>query len=55
MWYFVNFKTYISYISGLISANILEEFSVQHRVSVQGVKSLGDHFACLCQGLNFMK
>ena len=27
----------------------------RHRVSVQGVKSLGGHFACLCRGLNFMK
>ena len=25
------------------------------RVSVQGVKSLGDHFACLCQGFEFYK
>ena len=25
------------------------------RVSVQGVKSLGGHFACFCRGLNFMK
>ena len=25
------------------------------RVIVQGVKSLGGHFACLCWGLNFMK
>ena len=25
------------------------------RVSVQGVKSLGGHFACLCRGLNLMK
>ena len=23
------------------------------RVSVQGVKSLGGHFACLCQGFDF--
>ena len=23
------------------------------RVSVQGLKSLGDHFACLCQGFDF--
>ena len=23
------------------------------RVSVQGVKSLGDHFACLCMGFDF--
>ena len=25
----------------------------QNRVSVQGVKSLGGHFACLCQGFEF--
>ena len=25
----------------------------QTRVSVQGVKSLGGHFACLCQGFEF--
>ena len=25
------------------------------RVSVQGVKSLGSHFACLCRGFDFMK
>ena len=25
------------------------------RVSVQGVKSLGSHFACLCWGFDFMK
>ena len=25
----------------------------QSRVSVQGVKSLGDHFACLCRGVDF--
>ena len=24
-----------------------------NRVSVQGVKSLGGHFACLCQGFEF--
>ena len=24
-----------------------------HRVSVQGVKSLGGHFACLCWGFEF--
>ena len=23
------------------------------RVSVQGIKSLGGHFECLCQGLDF--
>jgi len=27
--------------------------SVNHRVSVQGVKSLGGHFACLCRGFEF--
>ena len=26
-----------------------------NRVSVQGVKSLGGHFACLCWGFEFMK
>ena len=26
---------------------------VSSRVSVQGVKSLGGHFACLCQGFEF--
>ena len=26
---------------------------VQCRVSVQGVKSLGGHFACLCRGFEF--
>ena len=25
------------------------------RVSVQGVKSLGGHFACLCHGIEFYK
>ena len=25
----------------------------EHRVSVQGVKSLGGHFACLCRGFEF--
>ena len=25
----------------------------QGRVSVQGVKSLGGHFACLCRGFEF--
>ena len=28
-------------------------FSEKVRVSVQGVKSLGGHFACLCQGFEF--
>jgi hypothetical protein len=27
--------------------------STQPRVSVQGVKSLGGHFACLCRGFDF--
>ena len=29
--------------------------SYRYRVSVQGVKSLGDHFASLCRGLNEVK
>ena len=29
------------------------EVSVCSRVSVQGVKSLGDHFACLCRDFDF--
>ena len=27
--------------------------SISTRVSVQGVKSLGGHFACLCRGFEF--
>ena len=30
-------------------------FGVQTRVSVQGVKPLGGHFACLCRNLDFYK
>ena len=30
----------------------LQEFML-HRVSVQGVKSLGGHFTCLCRGFQF--
>ena len=30
------------------------QFLIRHtRVSVQGVKSLGGHFACLCRGFEF--
>ena len=29
--------------------------SIEYRVSVQGVKSLGGHFACLCRGFGFSK
>ena len=29
--------------------------NIKPRVSVQGVKSLGGHFVCLCRSLNFMK
>ena len=32
---------------------IFEICTVHIRVSVQGVKSLGGHFACLCQGFEF--
>ena len=33
----------------------IEQLKVCFRVSVQGVKSLGGHFACLCRGSEFMK
>ena len=34
--------------------NVLDSLgSVKDRVSVQGVKSLGGHFACLCRGFEF--
>ena len=32
---------------------LLHKFGVCSRVSVQGVKSLGGHFACLCRGFEF--
>ena len=32
---------------------ILETKAPALRVSIQGVKSLGGHFACLCQGFDF--
>ena len=28
---------------------------IEGRVSVQGVKSLGGHFACLCRGFEFFE
>ena len=31
------------------------EFREIARVSVQGVKSLGGHFACLCRGVEFFE
>ena len=38
-----------------ITAKMLDDLEVimYFRVSVQGVKSLGGHFACLCQGVDF--
>ena len=33
--------------------SITYALSAYVRVSVQGVKSLGGHFACLCQGCDF--
>ena len=38
-------------ISGFISSKSI--LSRLIRVSVQGVKSLGGHFACLCRGFKF--
>ena len=29
------------------------DFDENFRISVQGVKSLGGHFACLCRGFDF--
>ena len=33
--------------------NITKPLWILHRASVQGVKSLGGHFACLCRGFEF--
>ena len=32
---------------------VIQEPTGSFRVSVQGVKSLGGHFACLCRGFEF--
>ena len=32
---------------------LLDAYTDNSRVSVQGVKSLGGHFACLCRGFEF--
>ena len=34
-------------------AHLLMSIKGYIRVSVQGVKSIGDHFACLCRGFEF--
>jgi hypothetical protein len=41
--------------SGIVCvlSGTLASLRILHRVSVQGVKSLGGHFACLCRGLEF--
>ena len=36
-----------------IRRNIYAKNRIRIRVSVQGVKSLGGHFACLCRGFDF--
>ena len=33
--------------------HINSNLSIEPRVSVQGVESLGSHFACLCRGFEF--
>ena len=33
--------------------SVVRKMGGQNRVSVQGVKSLGGHFACLCRGFEF--
>ena len=50
----------LCYFTPVIGAIIADSFlgnifsrSVEPRVSVQGVKSLGGHFACLCRGFEF--
>ena len=42
-------------VSFILSFSVIlkEVFSIYYRVSVQGVKSLGGHFACICQELDF--
>ena len=37
----------------MILRNIFVFILIVVKVSVQGVKSLGSHFACLCQGFDF--
>ena len=37
----------------LVQKSICDFGKAVTRVSVQGVKSLGGHFACLCQGFDF--
>ena len=40
-------------LSNVPEATYIPESMVISRVSVQGVKSLGGHFACLCRGFQF--
>ena len=37
----------------LVSNSSNHPLTLRNRVSVQGVKSLGGHFACLCWGFEF--
>ena len=37
----------------LLTLNDIKKLVILARVSVQGVKSLGSHFACLCRGFEF--
>ena len=37
----------------MMFSDFLKNYANYPRVSVQGVKSLGDHFACLCRGFEF--
>ena len=41
------------YFTSSILTKISSLHRIHARVSVQGVKSLGDHFACLCRGFDF--
>ena len=37
----------------MMFSDFIKNYANYPRVSVQGVKSLGDHFACLCRGFEF--
>ena len=52
-----DFLKKIAKLAPTMEENVPSILIVSHggRVSVQGVKSLGGHFACLCRGLNFVK
>ena len=50
---FISESFFIKRWSEAESFTIFEKFTTSIRVSVQGVKSLGGHFACLCREFDF--